>query len=270
MMIKTFSLALCLLISVTACEENDAPEMAITESLPTEDAPVIDRSAETFLLANIFKDGHEFRFITDGDQVDMLEKLPDNKENAIGFLEENLESTPFDIFVALTEATVAVPAIIAKTAEAHALAQSNRQVDYTNQPVTMKYNSSSTEKSLGCSDLGQDAFYDTHCFPPVVSTSSSMEFCDNGSWLTLIRSSVFGNSWKKVKKVSTRTNVICGLTRIQFQYWNGSGWTLYHQVDFTNGIWIWNQNRSSAEYRRVVRNRPNNSGSFRAYTRFYN
>ena len=267
---KTPIMAVCLFLSLVACEPESDQDMAILESLPTDDAPVVDRTSETFTVANIQKDGHEFRFIVDGKNVDIIEKLPENMVNIPGFLEENEESTPFDIFVALTEDHVLVPASIAHTAEGNALINSKRKIDYTNQFVEIKSGIYSAEKTLACGDVGAEVFYDKYCLPPVVSTANNMEYCDNTTWLSLIRSSVFGGSWKKVKRVTTRTNVICGLTRIQLQVWNNGSWELYNQVDFTNGVWVWKQSRTSAEYRRVVRNRPNNSGSFRAFTQFYN
>ncbi|MEM9675251.1 MAG: hypothetical protein AAF992_21850 [Bacteroidota bacterium] len=271
-MFKIMVLLSCILFGVTACED-DIDSNVATSELPTNDAPEVDGRADLFLVKKIEKNGHEFQFITDGENIDIIERLPVDKANVPGFLEENDDKTPFDIFISLTGGEVAVPKVIANTAKGGALAAIDRQIDYSNTFTALVDNtfgvSSESARTSGCTDVGEDSFYDNYCMPPVVSTPSSIEFCDNRRWTKNVRQSVYDGSWRNVKKVTTRTNVICGRTRIKFLKWDNNRWELYHQVDFRNGVWVWKQYRSQAKRRRVERTQ-HDGGSFRAFTRFFN
>ena len=112
---------------------------------------------------------------------------------------------------------------------------------------------------------------------PVISTPTDIRFCDNGLWNSLTRNSYYGNDWKEVDDTYTRTNVVCGLTRVQFYAWENTSfwpfsdwkWVLKYQTDLPDGNWYSYYYTSTNTERQVKRTRPTNSGSFRAYTRFY-
>ncbi len=283
---KTLVIAMTLGFVFIACndheEELQDEQLQEANETPTKDAIYPTEVSETSLeVAKIQKNGHEYRFIAVGENDDMvvIEKLYGNaeKNNEDSSLEGDL--TPFDIFVSLTDANLQVPERIAKTAEGSALTNSGRHISESLAPVEIldpNYTDSTIEKA--CYDIGATGFRNSYCGgTPVVSTPTDIRFCDNGLWYSNTRNSSYGGSWRERDDVQTWTNVKCGLTRVQFYAWKSSGiwpfnsysWHLQYQVDFTNGIWYAYYYTSDYTEREVRRTRPTNSGSFRAYTRFF-
>jgi len=206
-------------------------------------------------------------------------------EKLYGEAEKNVEDSnmnglnPFELFTFLTDASVSVPNRIAITAEESTVNNSRRQISTSIAPVEiLDPNFVETTSRMACYDVGYTAFRNTHCGgTPVVSTPSDIRFCDNGTRTSLTRSSYYGGDWKELDDIQTRTNVICGITRLQFYAWQSSGiwpfnnwaWNLYYQVDLQNGIWYINRYTSTNTERRVKRTVIGNTGKFRAYTRFF-
>ncbi|WP_299890721.1 hypothetical protein [uncultured Lacinutrix sp.] len=285
--LKKYLVLATLALFIASCEkteiieESPNNEQELNET-PTDDAVFPTEVSEIAKeIAKIQKNGHEYRFIAVGENDDMvvIEKL-------YGMAEKNSESsnidgelTPFEIFIALTDAAVKVPERIAITAKESIYKNSGRQIDKSNFPVEIldvNYSDSLTQK--GCYDVGYTGFRNSYCGgTPVTSTPTDIRFCDNGLWTSNTRNSHYGGSWRERDDIQTWTNVVCGLTRVQFYAWKSSGiwpfnsysWHLQYQVDFTNGIWYANYYTSDYTERQVKRTRPTNSGSFRAYTRFF-
>ena len=138
-MFKIMVLLSCILLGVVACEDDIDSTAVAPEQLPTDDAPEVDGRTELFLVKKIEKNGHEFQFITDGENIDIIERLPADEVNVPGFLEENDDKTPFDIFVSLTGREVAVPKVIANTAKGSSLTAVVRQSDYSINFTTLAY-----------------------------------------------------------------------------------------------------------------------------------
>ncbi len=279
-----------LTLFVASCEKNEIDEIEQTNSsteqaineTPTEGAIFPTEVSETAIeVAKIQKNGHEYRFIAIGenDEMVVIEKLYGEAEN--NFEDSSLESglTPYEAFISLTDASIQVPERIAKTASEAVLKSSNRPVSASFSPVEiLDANYAETTNRMACTDIGSTGFRNSYCGgTPVTSRPSDIRFCDNGTWTSNTRNSYYGGDWKELDDTYTWTNVICGLTRVQFYAWESSGiwpfnsysWKLKHQVDFTNGIWYAYYYTSSNTERQVKRTRPNNTGSFRAYTRFY-
>ncbi|WP_298546306.1 hypothetical protein [uncultured Aquimarina sp.] len=283
---KTLAIVMTFGVVFVACEDREEElqdeQLQEVHETPTKDAIYPTEVSETSLeVAKIQKNGHEYRFIAVGENDDMvvIEKLygTAEKSNEDSNLGEDL--TPFDIFVSLTNASIQVPERIAKTAEGSALANSGRQINESLAPIEIldpSYTDSTIEKA--CYDVGSTGFRNSYCGgTPVTSTPTDIRFCDNGLWYSNTRNSHYGGSWRERDDINTWTNVKCGLTRVQFYAWKSSGiwpfnsysWQLHYQVDFTNGIWYANYYSSDYTEREVRRTRPTNSGSFRAYTRFF-
>ncbi|MFD2561400.1 hypothetical protein [Aquimarina rubra] len=283
---KTLAVVFTIGIALVSCdnkeEELQDETLQKVNETPTEDAVYPTEVSETSLeIAKIQKDGHEYRFIAVGENDDMvvIEKLygiaeKSNEDSSLGE-----ELTPFDIFVSLTNTKLPVPERIAKTAEQSALANSGRQINKSLAPLEiLDPNYTDTGIQKACYDVGSTGFRNSYCGgTPVVSTPTDIRFCDNGLWYSNTRNSYYGGSWRERDDVYTWTNVVCGLTRVQFYAWKSSGiwpfnsysWQLQYQVDFTNGIWYAYYYTSDYTEREVRRTRPTNSGSFRAYTRFF-
>ncbi|MDY8137317.1 hypothetical protein [Aquimarina sp. 2201CG5-10] len=283
---KTFAIAITLGVALVACEdrEEDLQEEQAQEinDTPTKNAVFPTEVSDiSFEVAKIQKNGHEYQFIAVGENDDMvvIEKLygTAEKNNETSNLEK--DQTPFDIFVSLTNKNILVPERIAKTAEGAALQTSGRTIEKSERLLEiLDPNYVESIQQRACYDVGSTNFRNTYCGgTPVVSTPTDIRFCDNGLWYSNTRNSYYGGSWRERDDVQTWTNVKCGMTRLQFYAWKSSGiwpfntysWHLQYQVDFTNGIWYANYYTSDYTEREVRRTRPTNSGSFRAYTRFF-
>ncbi len=287
--LKQFMILGALILFVTSCEKNEIDEIEQTDSsvqqkvneTPTEDAIFPTEVSETSIeVAKIQKNGHEYRFVAVGenDDIVVIEKL-------YGLAEKNFEDSslegdlsPFEIFVSLTDANIQVPERIAKASDEAIVKNSKRKISKSFSSVEiLDSNYSETSNRMACTDIGATGFRNSYCGgTPVTSSPSDIRFCDNGTWTSNTRNSYFGG-WKELDDTFTWTNVICGLTRVQFYAYESSGiwpfnsysWKLKYQADFTNGIWYARYYTSSNTERQVKRTRPNNTGSFRAYTRFF-
>ncbi len=263
-------------------EVQNLEEQEVVNETPTEDAVFPTEVSEVSKeVALIQKNGHQYQFVSVGENDDMviLEKLygDSEKNNEKSSLEKGLN--PFDLFISITDSSLPVPDRIAKTAKGTALQDSGREIQVAEKSMQIldpNYQEAIQQKA--CYDVGYTGFRNTYCGGvPVVSTPTDIRFCDNGLWYSNTRNSYYGGSWRERDDVYTWTNVVCGLTRVQFYAWKSSGiwpfnswsWHLQYQVDFTNGIWYAYYYSSDYTEREVRRTRPTSSGSFRAYTRFF-
>ncbi len=257
-----------LFVSCDKDESNEIIEDSIVNDNSTEEITTSNQ-LEKRLLAKIQKNGHEFKFIQVGKKGDIVighqvsENYTNNDQFATLLDDEN--KTPFDLFISLTDKTIEVPASIAATSKNGALELSGRKSSTKIAPIVLLEPGFAKMSKAACYDVGAKKFREVYCDAPVVSTPTSIEFCDNGTWNTLYRNSVFDGIWRLVDDTTTWTNVICGLTRLQFLEENA----VVYQVDLTNGIWKYHYYTSSNKKRRVKRFRPNNTGKFRAYTKFF-
>ena len=277
--------AVCLLsIAFYSCDnqtEDLQEEEALQEinTTPTEEAVLpTEVSQISEIVATIQKDGHEYRFVAIGNNDDMvvIEKLYGDAEKSNEASTITQDKTPFDIFVSITKQGLEVPERIAITAKGTALQDSGRKIQAVEKTIEIKdpnFSTNNTQKA--CYDVGYTNFRNSYCGgTPVVSSPTDIRFCDNGTWTSLTRSSYYGGSWRELDDTYTWTNVICGLTTVQFYAWKSSGiwpfnswsWQLEYQVEFTNGIWYANHYTSNNTERQVRRRAS--GGSFRAYTRF--
>ncbi|AXT61912.1 hypothetical protein D1816_16635 [Aquimarina sp. AD10] len=249
---------------LTSCDREESTEIAPEEAIVQELDQTVPKQT---LVAKIQKDGHEFQFFKVGadNNIAIVQKLNELESNVTSVILENEESTPFDVFVSLTNPDVKVPQSIANTAINNALISSGRSTTHQTDPLIVLEPGFNTLKSAACYDVGATQFRNKYCDAPVSSTATRIEFCDSQKWNTLIRNSVFGGKWKKMDDTLAWTNVICGLTRLQI-YGND---VLEYQVDFTNGIWYVKWYNKGTKRRQVKRFRPNNTGKFRAYTKFF-
>lgn len=262
-------------------ELQEVQELEVTNEEPTEDAilpmEVSEVSKEVALVQN---NGHEYRFISIGDQEDMiiLERFygatEKNKEN------RNLKNgkTPFDVFIAITDSTVEVPERIAKTAKEGALERSQRAIRYNQDAIEiLDFNNSQQYVSNKVSDvIVANQCNDCCCNGTLLSTATDIKFCDNGPLISLVRNSYFDGAWREVDDIQTCTNESFGTVRVQFYAWKSSGiwpfitwsWHLQYQSDFADGLWWASYYSSEFTERKVIRTQIGR-GSFSAYTRFF-
>lgn len=274
---KILMIAITLSLGFIACEKPNnklLQEQQISE-VTTKDAIFpTEMTYEQRLVAKVQKDGHELEFYTMGDKdrsgILTLEQVYGdaeiNEESHYTIVDDG--STPFDHFIRLTNTNVAVPLEIAQTAQGNALETSGRNTTNLTEPLMILDKNFTKElQNRGCTDLGYNGFRERACGGSVISTPTDIKFCDSGTWTWLNRASYFDGT-QKVRTVTTKTNVICGLVRVEFLLWYDGKWNLGGQIDLVDGGWsvsaFW-----PGEYAALVkRSRPNNSGSFRAYTRF--
>ncbi|WP_298311788.1 hypothetical protein [uncultured Aquimarina sp.] len=283
---KTLAIAMTLGVVFVACEDKEEElqdeQLQEVNPIPSKNAAYVNELDQTsFEVAKIQKNGHEYHFIAVGDEEEMIvaETLyGDAAKNAEESL-HSLDQSPFNLFISLTKSSVPVPERIAKTAKGSEFNQSGRNLEKSNALLEindLNYSDFAIQKS--CYDIGSTDFRNIYCGGvPVTSTPTDIRFCDNGLWNSLTRSSIYGGDWKELDDTYTRTNVVCGLTRLQFYAWENTAswpfsdwkWVLKYQVDLPNGYWYYYYYTSTNTERQVKRTRPTNSGSFRAYTRFY-
>ncbi|WP_025742183.1 hypothetical protein [Aquimarina pacifica] len=252
-----------------SCEREDSTDFIDEDAQLETDINSVQVAPKQVEVARVQKNGHEFKFLEVGTEGNILvvHKLNEfaDQNDPVAMLLDDTERTPFDIFLGITDASIAVPASIAKTAAMGALEQSKRATGNTGASLELLEPNFGSVQKASCYDVGAAVFANTYCYAPVVSTPTNIEFCDSGLWNTNIRNSVFGGSWRYLDDTTTWTNVVCGLTRMQF-YGNS---VLEAQVDLNNGIWKINYYTGTNKKRQVKRYRPQNTGSFRAFTRFF-
>ncbi|MGY3793588.1 hypothetical protein [uncultured Aquimarina sp.] len=282
---KPFIFVGILSISLLSCEnkEEELYDDSVQElqDSPTKDAKYINELTQTsFEVAKIQKDGHEYHFIALGDDDEMIVaetlygEAANNKEESL----HSIDQSPFNLFISLTKTSVSIPDRIAKTASPSALQSSGRQIENSGALLEINDPNYTNIDQKSCYDIGATTFMNSYCGGvPVTSTPTDIRFCDNGLWNSLTRSSFYGGDWKELDDTYTRTNVVCGLTRLQFYAWENTAswpfsdwkWVLKYQVDLPNGYWYYYYYTSTNTERQVKRTRPYNTGNFRAYTRFY-
>jgi|GEM_PF-3844730 len=280
-----FSLLAIFAVSVflTSCEQDGIDISDVVESevdqqiseIPTDDATFpTEMEYDQKLVAKIQKDGHELQFYRIGDEdisgIVTLEQVYGDarakEESHYTSIDDG--STPFDHFIRLTDADVPIPLAIAETAKENALEASGRSTTNLTEPLMLlDENFIKMPEDRGCTDLGYNSFRQKHCGSYVASKPSDIKYCDSGKWTSLSRNSYF-DGWREGQTARTKTNVICGTTRIEFFGWYNGRWNLNHRVDLSDGSWTTTVNYSYPVEMRVKRSRRNNSGSFRAYTQF--
>ncbi len=259
-----------LFVSCDKDEANEVLEDSVVNDNSSEEIVSSDQlKVEQKLLAKIQKNGHEFKFIQIGKEGDIVigHQVSENytKNDQFATLLDDEKQTPFDLFISLTNKTIEVPAAIAATSKNGALELSGRKSSTKTAPIELLETGFSTMSKAACYDVGANKFRQVYCDAPVISTPTSIEFCDNGTWNTLHRSSFFDGKWRLLDDITTWTNVICGITRMQFLTDNN----VVFQVDMGNGIWKYRWYTSNNKKRRVKRFRPYNTGKFRAFTKFF-
>lgn len=270
---------------IVGCEQKEEvqaeEEVQEVNTAPTKDAAYSNDMSETStVVAQIQKDGHDYQFIAIGDNDDMvvIENLYGNAAKNAEQSNQEIDQSPLELFLAITDHTVNIPERIAVTGTQTVLSSSGRSVSTSNSSIQVLDPNYNQVQQKSCYDVGYTNFRNSYCGgTPVTSSPGDIRFCDNGLWNSNTRNSYYGSSWRELDDTFTWTNVVCGLTRVQFYAWESSGvwpfnnwaWRLKYQVDFTNGIWYASYYTSSNTERQVKRTRPNNTGSFRAYTRFF-
>lgn len=252
-----------------SCEKEDSTDFIEPEAQIEIDQNGTQQVPKQVEVAKIQKNGHEFTFLEVGTEGDLLVMHKLNalasEGDTVAMLLDDTQHTPFDIFTGITDASVAVPTSIANTATELAVTQSKRAVSDAVEVVEILEPTFANTQKASCYDVGAAVFASTYCYAPVISTPTNIEFCDSGLWYTNIRNSVFGGSWRYLDDTTTWTNVVCGLTRMQF-FGND---VLEAQVDLNNGIWKINHYTGTNKRRQVKRYRPQSTGKFRAFTRFF-
>jgi len=277
------SIALAMILSFTACEKSNDPllEEQVVSSTPTIDAALPEETpTNQKLVAKIQKDGHEYTFLKFGadseNNILITEKLYGSEEakKDLSLFTINDNSTPFDVFIRITDNNVAIPSEIAKTIGNHLIEASKRNI--SNSKTTLEILDPNYEDypypvdDTACTDVGDTEFLEEYCGVPIISLPNDISYCDSNRERLVGRSTRYGGQWKELTNTILLTNVVCGITRIQFYGWDGLGsWVLEAQVDYPDGVYSTKYTTSRKTERYVRRSRPyNDGGSFRSYTRF--
>ncbi len=265
--------SMLLSVLLLSCEEKvDMSAEEITLS-SIEEAPVVNSITKApKVIATVQRGHNQIEFSTIGPENDivMIEKFDGQATESI--LEQYDKANPIEIFMALTSKDDAIPELLLSDEDTPLIKASLRDIDGSGKPLMLMDSDFEGVSTETCTGMDAMAFLTIHCESPVVSTPDNIEFCDNGYWTALKRSSYFGG-WRAVNYVRTVTNVICGTVRIQFEEFKDGSWQLYHQVEFTTGtssIRIWTRRNRPKRYRRVKRSAIGSNAKFRAFTRFYN
>lgn len=276
--LKITMLTISLGLVFIACEKSndelyEEKNLEINES-PTEDAVLTDKvSFSSKEVARIHKDGFEYKFISIGNDGDMLVReisKGHHKKSNIG-----KDDKPIDIFLKITSANVDIPLSIAKTASNSEIKNSGRKVTKQNTPLKiLDQNFQGIQIYGSClADVGETTFENVYCQAPIVSTANNIEHCDENLETSLTRSSYFGGGWEDSDFVTAVTN-FCGDTRIQFYSWrlNGStfAWMLDIEYEYLSDGTETNVYFSPLNTERKVVRTSLGNGSFRAFTRFNN
>jgi len=284
--LKPSILAMILSLVFIACEKDNAisydEQNQQSRPNPTADATINTEITEVpFELAKIQKDGHEITFFALGDDDDLAVTgglYGQFSEKAYAKLKEYQQMNDFELFISITDQSIAVPQRIAKTVDNSVLKASRRTVlSQKAEKILIKdpnYAPFSIQKSGG-SDVGAINFQTNHCNFPLASNSNFIEFCDLGPLTSLTRSSIFGG-WQNVDSSYGKANNIGDTQRVDHQTWENTGsifvpnwqWVLKFRHEFCASIG-WSRTFAGPKTeRRVIYSRPNGTGSFRAYTLF--
>lgn len=238
--ILIFSLIiLTLSLSFVACEQQSmlSEEVLQASETPTMELPDIQEADEysPTLIATIQKDGHEIKFSTsdldDNQGIGMEESLyGEASENGEAFYLDGLGegTTPYDVFVRLTDETVAIPKSIAASAKDNQLAVSGRMVQENDNPVELldaNYTVTENLESRNCygvnsTDIGRTPFVMNYCRTP---QNYEIRFCDpNDNFGRLDRFTRFNGSWQKHRNARVWMNNTCGYVKIHFYSWSSS------------------------------------------------
>jgi len=216
----------------TDLQEEGASQLSETPTMDDSDfdpSTVVEYPSK--LIATIQKDGHQITFSTTGPPesqgILMAESLYgmalENGEFITGLSEE---TTPFDIFLAMTDKEVDVPMSIATSAKDNQLELSGRDVQETNRMLNL-LDENYTEPEAAMTEVR--SCYDLpwlSCYPDLSWNLSSCDFMGTGKQSTKFS---YAAGWKKVRKISARVSHNCGRIGLFFFYWDrtsGGNWAL--------------------------------------------
>lgn len=239
--LKFSMICLALTICLMSCDKStDLLEDGASQlsEMPTMDESDFDPSEveeyPSTLIATVQKDGHEIKFSTTGPPesqgILMIESLygraQENEEFITGLSEE---STPFDIFLAMTDMDVAVPKSIAASATDNQLELSGRHIQETSRVLNvLDENYTETEEA----ELRACGLYGLSCYP---SYSWNIGSCDSSTKTTQQTRYSYRGGWKKVRKVYARISHNCGPVSVYFYWWNRStnSWKIVWSANVT-------------------------------------
>ncbi len=284
--LKTSIFILLIAVVCISCEkENDAPLDEQNQEIrpePTADAAVQTEMTEVPVeLAKIQKDGHEITFFALGDDDDLAVTgalYGENLDKAYAKLKEYQQMNDFELFISITNQSIAVPHRIAMTVDASTLDAAKRTVlpegaekVLIEDPGYTPFNNLKTGF-----DVGATNFQNNNCNFPLASNPNFIEFCDLGPFIGLTRSSFFGGNWEHVDSSYGEANNIGDTQRVDHQTWENTGgifnpnwqWVLKFRHEF-NGSIGWSRTFAGPKTeRRIIYSRPTGTGSFRAYSLF--
>ena len=264
--LKQFLAIGALLFMVTSCQKKEAEidtadlQDEIPEHLLGEPVPSIE-------VAKIQKDGHEYLFEAIGEEgeIIIIEKL-------YGAAEENLEdsgvdidATPYEAFISLTDDNVKIPALIAATVDESVIEASNREINEASTMLEILDPTYDELEDRACPDYSWSEFSNTFCAATPVNPEE--RFC-NPSWRYTTSATNSSGSFRKTKSWT----LVCGRVRImatQVTYDSYGFYVKHWEKEFTDGIYYVNVSSSNYRKRGIFR-QPQNGGRYRAYTKFHN
>jgi len=275
-------LTIIIVIGFNSCEKpNDTfIEKETNNSIPHPEAIFPQKMKTTQkLIAKIQKNGHEFSFLKVGNisenNILITEKLYGELEakKDLSVFKINDNSTPFSIFINHTDKNIAIPLEIAQTVNQQVLNKFNRKIaSYATSLELLDKNDPDHFIKTACTDIGDEMFLKEYCNKSLTSLPNDILHCDSLTSRLVGRSSIYEDQWNEFSNTILVTNVVCGVTRIQFYGWDGFGaWQLEAEVDYPDGIYKSQYMTSIKTERHVLRSHPEkDGGAFRSHTRFIN
>ncbi len=283
--LKKMMLAMTLGLVFVACEKDNATSFDEQNQEispePTADASINTEMTEVPVeLAKIQKDGHEITFFTLGNDDDLAVTgalYGKDLEKAYSKLKEYQQMNDFELFISITDQSVAVPHRIAMTVDASTLAATKRTVlTQGAEKILIKDPNFIPFKNQKVGyDVGATNFQNNNCNFPLASNANFIENCTTGPFTGATRNSFFG-SWQDVDYSYGEANNIGDIQRVDHQTWENTGgifnpnwqWVLKFRHEFSGSIG-WSRTYAGPKTdRRVIYSRPTGSGTTRAYTLF--
>ncbi len=284
--LKKSLFAMILGVVFIACEKDNATsfDQQNQESRP---APTADATVNTNLmeipveLATIQKDGHEITFFALGHGEDLAVTgalYGEDMGKAYAKLKEYQKMNDFELFINITDQSVAIPNRIAMTVDNSILKASGRTVlPEGAEKILIKdpnYTAFTSQKTGF--DVGATNWQNNYCDFPLASNPNFIEFCDLGPFTGLTRNSFFGGFWEHVDYSYGEANNIGDTQRIDHQTWENTGgifnpnwqWVLKFRHEFNTST-RWGRTYAGPKTeRRVIYSRPTGTGTTRGYSLF--
>nr|WKN37259.1 hypothetical protein K4G66_00870 [Tunicatimonas sp. TK19036] len=275
-MLTLSTVAAMTILSACTQEEIENPVTNDPDNVPTEltaeEAASIPLEQEATVIATIQDANYQVEFLSIGDEHIVMGELVTGEEDQESILDVFKGAKPYEVFEALTDASVPMPVKIARDIKDNSI-KTNRAIDYSDKAIKIvseRFHMFDQAKAMGCYDEGAAGFKFNRC-DPAPDYISSIQFCDNGTWTHHIRNSYIESEYRWAERwdVDTWTNNICGTWNIAFYRWDGSSWKKYFERTRGNGIWRWVIYSSTPDRRKVIRSKVSGDGSFRAFTHFF-